>query len=217
MSTYDYGMWSLVFFNSALFLLFVFAFLHPRKKREWRSLGVAAAFIVALFTEMYGFPLTVYILTGVLGAKYPALQPFSHARGHLLATLFLGEKWTLVVCQLGNLFMLGGMALVAAGWWRIYRAQGELVTGGIYRYLRHPQYLGLIVFAAGLIVQWPTIAGLLMFPLVVLAYVRLAGREEKELEREFGEAYLSYKERTPAFLPFLRRSTLSSYSSCREV
>lgn len=209
MNTYDYGMWGLVLLNSTLFLLFMFTFLRLWKKREWRSLGVASAFIVALFTEMYG-------LTGVLGARYPALQPFSHARGHLLATLFLGEKWTLVVCQVGSLLMLGGMALVAVGWWQIYRAQGELVTGGIYRYLRHPQYLGLIIFAVGLIVQWPTIAGLLMFPLMVLAYVRLARREEEELERQFGEAYLAYRERTPAFLPFFRRPSSVHSGRCKK-
>ncbi|HHW40803.1 MAG TPA: isoprenylcysteine carboxylmethyltransferase family protein [Syntrophomonadaceae bacterium] len=210
MKPYDYGLWGLVIFNSLFFLIFIASCLRPRKKREWRSLGALTAFIVALFTEMYGYPLTIYILTSLLGAKFPTLQPFSHTNGHLWATMLFGQRWALVICQLGSLFMMAGMALVAVGWLKIHRSRGGLVTDGIYSYVRHPQYLGLILFTAGLLIQWPTLAGLAMFPFIVLIYVRLAYKEEQEVESEFGEAYVLYKNRTPAFLPFRKNRAVNS-------
>ncbi len=88
--SYGYGFWSLVAFNAAFFILFVVSFLTPLRRREWRSFGVFSAFILALFTEMYGFPLTIYILTAVLGSRYPVFNPFSHASGHLWVVLFGG-------------------------------------------------------------------------------------------------------------------------------
>src|SRR4030066_1431649 len=88
--SYSYGLWSLVIVNVALFAFFILSYLAPVKKREWRSMGVTLAFFVALFTEMYGFPLTIYIITGILGSRYPALNPFSHASGHLWLALLGG-------------------------------------------------------------------------------------------------------------------------------
>ena len=52
-----YGLWSLVILNSLVFIIFAFSFAKPRSSRDWRSLGAFSAFILALFTEMYGFPL----------------------------------------------------------------------------------------------------------------------------------------------------------------
>ncbi len=88
--SFAYGLWSLVAVNVGLFVFFLLSFLTPIKRREWRSMGVTIAFFVALFTEMYGFPLTIYILTGILGSEYPSLNPFSHVSGHLWLVLFGG-------------------------------------------------------------------------------------------------------------------------------
>jgi len=200
--SYGYGFWSLVVFNAAFFVVFTLSFLTPVRRREWRSFGVYSAFVVALFTEMYGFPLTIYVLTSVLGSRYPALNLFSHASGHLWVALLGGGTAMLSGIHLvSNASMLGGLAIMALGWHRIHRTQGALVTDGIYGIVRHPQYSGLFAVTIGLLIQWPTIVTALTWPVLVLMYVRLARREEAEAALLFGEAYRVYAERVPRFLP----------------
>lgn len=204
--SYDYGLWSMVLFNIILFGAFVIGFLRPKKKYEWRTLGVFAAFIVALFTEMYGFPLTIYILISLLGGKIGVADPFQHVNGHLLGTLFGAPEWVkLVICQLGGFVMLVGLIIMGRGWRQIHAARGELVTDGIYGVVRHPQYTGLFLVTIGMLIQWPTLLTLLMWPILTFAYYRLAMREEMEVAARFGQAYEAYRQRVPAFLPRLRR------------
>ncbi len=202
-NTYDYGMWITVIFHVALFGGFVFGFLRPHKRVEWRTLGVFAGFMVALFTEMYGFPLTIYILTSVLQIQLPVVDPFSHINGHLLGTLLGFPLWgKLLICQIGGLLMLFGLILLGQGWKRIHAAQGELVTSGIYEKIRHPQYLGMFIFSLGLLIQWATVLGLIMFPILMYAYYRLALREERTVAEQFGQAYYDYASRVPRFFPW---------------
>ncbi|HSD50665.1 MAG TPA: isoprenylcysteine carboxylmethyltransferase family protein [Candidatus Methylomirabilis sp.] len=202
---YGYGFWSLVIFNATFFVIFVLSFLTPLRRREWRSFGVYSAFIVALFTEMYGFPLTIYILTTILGSRYPALNPFSHASGHLWVTLLWGGAAMMTAIHIvSNMLMFGGLVIIVLGWSRIHRAQGALVTTGIYRWVRHPQYSGLFLITIGLLIQWPTIVTLLSWPIVFFMYGRLARREEGDMERQFGEVSRAYAMRTPRFVPRLR-------------
>lgn len=200
--SYDYGIWSMVIFNVILFGAFVLGFIRPKKKYEWRTLGVFLAFIVALFTEMYGFPLTIYVLISLLGDKVGIADPFQHVNGHLLGTLFGAPEWVkLVICQVGGFLMLIGLIMMGKGWRKIHEAKGELVTDGIYAYMRHPQYSGLFLITIGMLVQWPTLITLVMWPILMYAYYRLAMREEKAVEAQFGEAYRQYKARVPAFIP----------------
>lgn len=81
---YEYSLWTITIVSVVFFTIFALGFFFPRKKREWRALGVFEAFIVALYAEMYGFPLTIYILSSFFGIKIP----FIHFKGHLWATLF---------------------------------------------------------------------------------------------------------------------------------
>lgn len=202
LETYAYGFWSVVVINTALFVFFAFSFLRPKKRWEWRSMGTLSAFFVALFTEMYGFPLTIYILTSVLGSRYPATNPFSHVNGNLLALLLGGSKYVSTVLMLiGGLVMFAGFMVMLVGWRQIHRSNGKLVTWGLYRLVRHPQYLGIFLVTVGMIVQWPTLVTMLMWPILMAMYYRLARREEKEMENQFGEEYRSYRSQVPMFLP----------------
>jgi protein-S-isoprenylcysteine O-methyltransferase Ste14 len=201
----SYGLWSLVLINSAVFLIFAFSFTRPRTSRDWRSFGAFGAFIVALFTEMYGFPLTVYLLSGWLGSRFPQIDPLSHDAGHLWHTLlrWKGDPHTDPLHLLSYAFIVGGFWLIATAWAVLLRAQREgcLATTGPYARVRHPQYVGFILIMVGFLLQWPTIPTLGMFPLLVWMYVRLAHREEHEAMERFGEEYARYAAMTPAFFP----------------
>ena len=201
-----YGLWTLVVINSAVFIIFLYSFAKPQTTRDWRSFGAISAFIVALFTEMYGFPLTIYLLSGWLQSRYPNVDWLSHDAGHLLEMLFgwrtnphFGPFHLLSFAFIG-----GGFWLLAAAWKVLYAAQRThtLATAGPYARIRHPQYVAFVLIMFGFLVQWPTILTLAMFPVLVYMYVRLARREEQEVEAEFGAEYRRYAARTPAFIPY---------------
>jgi len=200
-----YGLWSLVILNSLVFIIFAFSFTKPKTKRDWRSFGAFSAFIVALFTEMYGFPLTIYLLSGWLVSRYPGVDWSSHNAGHLLEMLF---GWRAnphfgPFHVLSMIFIGGGFLLLASAWKVLYSAQKNhtLATAGPYGHVRHPQYVGFVLIMFGFLLQWPTLLTLILFPILIYMYVRLARREEQEVERELGEAYARYRARTPAFIP----------------
>jgi protein-S-isoprenylcysteine O-methyltransferase Ste14 len=202
-----YGLWFLVILNSAIFILFAFSFFKPRTKRDWRSFGAFSAFLVALFTEMYGFPLTIYLLSGWLQSRYPEVDWFSHDAGHLLEELFgwRGNPHFGPFHILSFIFIGGGFILISAGWRVLYEAQRShtLATTGAYAYVRHPQYAGFILVMLGFLVQWPTLLTLAMFPVLVWMYVRLARAEEREALAAFGDDYRRYMEQVPGFIPAL--------------
>jgi protein-S-isoprenylcysteine O-methyltransferase Ste14 len=205
----DYGLWSLVIINSAIFMIFAFSFTRPRTKRDWRSFGAFSAFLVALFTEMYGFPLTIYLLSGWLTTHYPGVNIYSHNVGHLWHTLFglKGDAHFDVFHILSHVFIFGGFILLAYAWNVLYKAQRQhrLATTGVYSRIRHPQYVAFVLIMFGFLLQWPTLLTLLMFPVLVWMYAKLAHREEREARTEFGDAYARYLAATPAFIPRLGR------------
>jgi len=207
-----YGLWGLVIINSLVFIIFAFSFAKPQTTRDWRSFGMFSAFIVALFTEMYGFPLTIYLLSGWLAKNYPQLDALSHDSGHLWHTLFRmeGNPHFDFFHILSNVLIFGGFWLLSAAWNVLYAAQrnGALASTGPYAHVRHPQYLAFILIMLGFLLQWPTLPTLIMFPILVYVYIRLAQREEQEALVQFGEVYARYLRRTPAFIPLLRSEVL---------
>ena len=207
-----YGLWTLVIINSAVFIIFLYSFAKPQSVRDWRSLGALSAFLVALFTEMYGFPLTIYLLSGWLQTRYPGVDFLAHNAGHLLETLFgwrsnphFGPFHLLSYALLG-----AGFVLLSAAWKVLYHAQRmqRLATDGPYARIRHPQYVAFVLIMLGFLVQWPTLLTLLMFPVLLWMYLRLARREEREMENAFGDTYRRYAAATPAFFPHLRQQRL---------
>lgn len=204
-----YGLWLLVIVNSAIFILFAYSFFKPKTKRDWRSFGAFSAFLVALFTEMYGYPLTIFFLSGWLQSRFPEIDWLSHDAGHLLEMLlgWQGNPHFGPFHLMSFLFIGSGFWLIAAAWRVLYTAQArsELATDGPYAHVRHPQYVGFILVMAGFLLQWPTILTLAMFPVLVWMYTRLARSEEREVAAEFGEAYRRYADRVPAFVPRLSR------------
>ncbi|MFA5800648.1 MAG: isoprenylcysteine carboxylmethyltransferase family protein [Candidatus Peribacteraceae bacterium] len=200
-----YGLWGLAIANIAIFLIFAFSFAPPASPRDWRAFGAFSAFIVALFAEMYGFPLTIYFLSGWLLSRYPGLDLYSHNAGHLWETIFgwSGSPHVSLLHILSNILIVAGFILLSASWKVLFRAQKEhaIATTGPYARIRHPQYLGFIIIMFGFLLQWPTIITLIMFPILTVMYARLALWEEAQMVKEFGEAYERYRERTPAFLP----------------
>lgn len=213
----QYGLWPLVVLNLALFLGFAVSFFRPRTRTDWRTVGAFGAFLLALFTEMYGFPLTLYLLWSWFGNRLPDLDPLSHNTGHLWQVLlgWKGDPHLSIIHFLSDILIFAGFALIAAGWKVLYRAvrEGQLATTGPYRWIRHPQYTGFLVVMVGFLVQWPTFATLLMFPVLVLMYVRLARREEQSLKEQFGAEYQRYVASTPAFIPKL--ASLAQFSRSR--
>ena len=204
-----YGLWSLVVINAGVFIIFAFSFARPRTSRDWRSFGAFSAFLVALFTEMYGFPLTIYLLSSWLGSRYPGVNILSHNSGHLWETLlgWRGDPHLNPLHLFSNVVIGVGFLILASAWDVLYKAQreGQLATTGPYAHVRHPQYGGFVLIMIGFLLQWPTLLTLVMFPILVTMYVRLARREEREVREAFGDAYARYAAATPAFVPRLVR------------
>lgn len=203
-----YGLWPLVILNSGIFIVFAFSFARPRTGRDWRSFGAFSAFVLALFTEMYGFPLTIYLLTGWLGSRYPGMAPFSHDAGHLWHTLLglKGNPHFDVFHLAGDGLIIVGFLLLAAAWKVLYEAQRErkIASTGPYARVRHPQYVAFMAVMLGFLLQWPTLPTLLMFPVLLIMYRKLAQREEMDASEAFGAAYAQYAAVTPAFVPQFR-------------
>jgi len=188
------GRWDLVLVSVILFAAFLLCI--PLKKNvNWRAHGAYTAFIIALFAEMFGFPLTIYFISSYFGQVM-----FQHT--------FL-DYMTSIGMPIGYIITGVGLLFVIAGWRPIYQSE-EFVTKGAYRLLRHPQYLGFLLIAGGWLIHWPTIPTMIMWPILVFLYYHLAKKEEKEMEKRLGEKYKEYKQSVPMFIPKLRLSRIRS-------
>jgi len=199
-----YGNWSAVIISTAVILASFFLLTRPRRPREWQGAGLATAFFISLFTEMFGIPLTIYLLAPLLGVEP---QVFGGNESHLWA--YLLSRTGVMNLEAGVYFVmvlsLGltviGLYLLGIGWKEVYRAQGSLVTDGLYAKMRHPQYLGLIVVVVAFLIMWPTLITLILAPFLIIRYALLAKEEDTELEEKFGDEFRNYKERVPGFIP----------------
>jgi methanethiol S-methyltransferase len=210
-----YGLWWLAGIMITIASWLLYRYLAPKGWREWSQAGLVQAFIIALYAEMYGFPLTIYALTTFLGVNIPWL----HVSGHLWATLLgFGEAGALVEMVLGYALVFLGLFLLIEGWRELYHAshEGRLATDRLYGVVRHPQYMGIFLALFGQLIHWPTIPTLVLFPIIVWAYIRLARREEARMIERFGDKFLDHQRRVPMAFPWFSRAATSGSGSSRQ-
>lgn len=206
----SYGLWSVVVISSLGLIAFAASFVRPKTSRDWRSLGMFSAFIVALFVEMYGFPLTIYLVSGWLLERVPGIDPLAHNSGHILEDLFGwgGDPHFGPFHIASYILIFYGFMLLANAWKVLYvaRCNHRLAVTGPYARIRHPQYVGFALIMFGFLIQWPTLLTLIMFPILVWMYARLARSEERESRAVFGNEWETYAWRTPSFFPYWRKN-----------
>ena len=195
------GVWALAAIMIMAASWVLYRYLAPKTWREWAGAGLVQAFIIALYAEMYGFPLTIYLMV-----RYFGLDGQNVAANLWSTLLGVGELGMMISMVLGYALLFVGIGLFIEGWRELYRARQHrrLATGGLCGLVRHPQYTGLLLglFGEG-VVHWPTVFSVALFPIIVLVYLRLARSEEKRVLAEFGDKYRDYRRRVPAFIPRL--------------
>ncbi len=185
----NFGTPGLIVINILVVIAF-FGLLTYRKRTRniWKSKTAFVAFVIALMTEMFGWPLILFLLSPFLDIPVIARKYFE-TFGHLPA-------------KIGTLISIFGVILIALGWAKIHKADG-LVTDGIYKFMRHPQYTGIFLFTLGWLIHWPSIVTLLLWPILTTSYIWLSIQEEKEMIEIYGEEYINYTKKTKRFIPYL--------------
>jgi methanethiol S-methyltransferase len=192
--------WGLAAISIIIISWIFYRYLLPKSWREWTRAGIVQAFIIAFYAEMYGFPITIYLLTRFFGLDVSG----TFWDGNLWVYLFGTPAAMFVSMLIGYAIAIFGIVVLIAAWRELYKArkEGRLAMSGPYAFVRHPQYTGifLAVFGEG-VVHWPTIFSLAAFPIIVIAYALLARKEEHEMIDKFGERYREYQHRVPKFFP----------------
>jgi len=199
LESHFHNWFGVVFF--ALLYGAVLFFMPFYKKMDKKPAGTYLAFVLAFAVEMHGIPFSMYFLSLLVGRTLPEGILWGHTLNFAIG--FWGMYLNIALSLCGLFLILNGWYHVYHKYWSREKGAGRVVETGIYRYIRHPQYAGLFLMTLGMLLEWATLPLLLLFPVIILMYVHLAKREEKDMEEEFGEEYKNYKKRTKMFIPFV--------------
>ncbi|MDF2615026.1 MAG: isoprenylcysteine carboxylmethyltransferase family protein [Clostridia bacterium] len=179
----------------------VLLFIPFYKKMNKKPIGTYVAFVIAFAIEMHGIPFSMYVISWVIGKNLPEGILWGHT---LVSRIGFWGMYINIGCAAAALF------LILNGWYNIYKkywsketGKGALVKTGVYRYIRHPQYTGLLLLTLGMLAEWATLPMLMLYPIMIIMYVRLAKHEEKDMLIEFGDEYRKYIKETKMFIPFI--------------
>ena len=197
--------WTFVIISIAFFSIFIL-FLPYRGRLSKRPASVYLAFIVALYVEMYGIPFTAYIFLWILGPEAGKIYTFEY-----LLSQWMGETFTTifmyVIYPIATAIIVIGLLIIIFGWKAIHENKGAMVTTGIYSHVRHPQYLGFLMLTFGMNLEWTTFFTLLLYPVIVVLYYRLARSEEKYSIEVYGDVYKEYMNKVPMLIPRLHKKS----------
>ncbi|WP_373486323.1 methyltransferase family protein [Acetobacterium malicum] len=199
LDSHFYNWFGVVFF--AVLYGVILLFMPFYKKMDRKPAGTYLAFVIAFAIEMHGIPFSMYVISWLIGKNLPEGVLWGHT---LFDTIGYWGMYINIAC--GTV----GIVLIMNGWYNIYKkywsretGTGTLVETGIYKYIRHPQYTGLLLLSFGMMVEWATLPLLILYPVMVFMYVRLAKKEEQDMIEEFGIDYKNYMEDTKMFIPHL--------------
>jgi len=196
-----FGQWVVMIFWALFFIVFII-FVPFYKKSQRKPASVYIAFVLALALEMFGVPLTMYIITWALGSTLPEGVLWGHTLIQQVG--LVGTYIMYVLSIIGGILIIWGWRDIYKQYWSKEEGRGQLVTKGIYAYIRHPQYTGFLLITLGMMFEWATLPLLIMWPILLILYYRLAKKEEADMEAEFGDAYRHYRENTSMFIPLPR-------------
>jgi protein-S-isoprenylcysteine O-methyltransferase Ste14 len=195
-----YHNWLGVLFFIVLYGAVLF-FMPFYRKMDKKPQGTYLAFVIAFAIEMHGIPFSMWIVSWIIGKSLPEGVLWGHTL--VLSIGHLGMYISIVLALIALSLILNGWYNIYKNYWSKETGRGTLVTSGVYRYIRHPQYTGLLLLSLGMILNWATLPLIILFPVMVYMYLRLAKREERDMVTEFGDQYQSYMERTKRFIPFI--------------
>ncbi|MBU1142426.1 MAG: isoprenylcysteine carboxylmethyltransferase family protein [Firmicutes bacterium] len=191
--------------GAVIFFVFIYgialAFLPFRQKMQRKPAATYFAFVLAFAFEMHGIPYSMYLIGSIIGRYLPVGILWGHTLYDYIG--YLGLYLNIAFAILGLIMIIFGWQAIYHGYWKHVKGTGHIVSSGIYKYIRHPQYAGLIMIAFGMLLGWATIPTLILFPLIVYMYVRLAKKEENDMINEFGEEYRAYMKKTKRFIPLI--------------